>query len=163
GTIVPFVTLCLIFDPFRSQCTQGQLGFVILLLVVGSWSTTKNERPVWAGLFLGMAIAIKLFPSFLLLYYCVERRWKTVIVGVVAFIFISLVTLLFFGFETYLIYFNTVLPTVEKFRGHWINQSMPGFLTKLFDPDTDRDHVQALFRSPLLARGLALLFGLVNV
>jgi hypothetical protein len=160
---VPFVTLCLIFDPFRSQCSQGQLGFIILLLIIGAWSATKSGHSLWAGLFLGMAIAIKLFPAFLLLYYLFLRRWRTLIAGVATFILASLITLFFFGFQTYLIYFNTVLPTVERFRGHWINQSLQGLWIKLFDPDTDRDHVQALFRSPSLAKGTILILSLVVV
>jgi hypothetical protein len=161
--VIPFITLCLIFDPFRSQCSQGQLGFVILLLIIGSWSATKRGHSLRAGFFLGLAIAIKLFPAFLLLYYFAERRWKTLIAGVVSFILVSLITLLFLGFETYRAYFEVVLPTVEKFRSSWINQSLPGFWTKLFDPETEKEHIQALIRSPILAKGLALLSSILVV
>jgi hypothetical protein len=160
---VPFITLCLIFDPFRSQCSQGQLGFVILLLLIGSWSATKRGRPLGAGFLLGIAIAVKLFPAFLLLYYFIERRWKTLIAGVLSFILVSLLTLLSLGFETYRTYFDVVLPTVEKFRSHWINQSLPGLWIKLFDPETDKEHIEALFRSPILATVLALLSSLLVI
>ena len=153
--IVPFITLALICSPFRQQCVQGQLGFVMLVLIVGSWAAARTRRCYWAGILLGVAAAIKLFPAFLLLYFCLTRRWKVVASGALTFVAISGTTLVVLGTATYVTYFNEVLPTVEALRSNWINASLPGLWSKLFDHAAGQ-HVVALWQFPPLAQVLIL-------
>ncbi|MFL5245734.1 MAG: glycosyltransferase family 87 protein [Gemmataceae bacterium] len=161
--VVPFITLFLIFDPIRQQCSQGQLGFVLLLLITSCWAAARSQHCSWAGIFLGAAIAIKLFPAFLVFYFCIRRRWKIVAASSLSFVVLTALSSVILGIESYRTYFNKVLPTVERFRSSWINQSFPGLWTKLFDPETEREHIVALWRSPALAQTLTLISCLMVV
>jgi hypothetical protein len=131
------------------------LGFILLLLVVGAWAAAKTERWYAAGILLGLAAAIKLFPAFLLLYFCLTRRWKVVASAVLTFVVISAITLGVLGPGAYVTYFNDVLPSVEVLRSNWINASLPGLWSKLFNPAAGQ-HVEALWQSPALAQALTL-------
>jgi len=153
--MVPLITLSLICSPFRQQCAQGQLGFILLLLVVGAWAAAKTGRWYGAGILLGLAAAIKLFPAFLLLYFCLTRRWKVVASAVLTFVVISAVSLGVLGPGAYRTYVNEVLPSVEVLRSNWINASLPGLWSKLFNPAAGQ-HVEALWQCPVLAQTLTL-------
>jgi hypothetical protein len=56
------------------------------------------------------------------------------------------------GPEVYSTYFHDVIPRLEKFRTSWFNASLVGFWTKLFNPATDQEHVEPLWRSAAAAR-----------
>jgi hypothetical protein len=131
--ILPAIALLLICNPLRQQVNQGQLNLVLLLLFTMIWIAESSGRQRWAGVLLGTATAIKLFPGFLFLYFLLRRRWTTVVVGVGAFAAATTLTIVILGVETYETYLSQVLPQVSVYRNLWINASLAGFWTKWFD------------------------------
>jgi hypothetical protein len=146
------VALLLICSPFRQQVGQGQLNLPLLLLLTGIWLADRSGRLCWAGVLLGLATAVKLFPGFLFLYFVARREWKAVVVGTLSVVLLTGLTAVVLGPSTYQAYVSEVLPEVDRFRSGWINASLAGFWTKLFDPATDHERVQPVWRVPVLAR-----------
>ena len=160
-TIPPLLSALLLCHPLWEQCRHGQLTLALLLFVTGSWAAERSDRPWLAGVLLGAASAMKLFPALLVLYFALRGRWKVVTAGVMTIAGLTALTAMVLGLDAYRSYIVTVLPEIQWFRAGWSNDSLWGFWSRLFDPalehERDRSLTEPLFYSPALARGLSLL------
>jgi hypothetical protein len=154
-SLTPLLALLLLCAPLWAHVYYGQLGLVLLLLLVGTWTAERSGKPAWAGALLATATAIKLFPGFLFLYFVVRRQWRAVWAGAAALVGLTLLTAGVLGVDAYRSYVQEVLPQVAWFRVGWNNASLPGFWAKLFDPAPDIARsvwrTEALWQSPPLA------------
>jgi hypothetical protein len=103
------------------------------LLLTATWAADRTGRPVGAGVWLGLATAVKLFPGFLFLYFVARRQWRSVFAGGVSMLAVTGGTALILGWETYRDYAEEVMPVVAAYRDWWPNASLLGFWAKLFD------------------------------
>jgi hypothetical protein len=80
------VAMGLLVTPLvRDELRFGQIHSILLLLAVLCWRNIKAQRDARAGVWLGIAIAIKVFPGFFLLPLLGMRRFRTVgVAGVLA-------------------------------------------------------------------------------
>jgi len=175
-SLCPLVTLLLLCNPLLQQVNHGQLSLLLTLLVTGTWVADRSGRPKLAGALLGTAMAIKIFPGFLFLYFVLRRQWQVVAAGATTFVAITVLTLVVLGclsptgfdagFQAYVGFLEEVLPHVAQYRSDWLNASLVGFWSKLFDAGTgwSKDHVQMLRDNPIVARiGIFISVGLVLV
>jgi alpha-1,2-mannosyltransferase len=146
------VTLLLWCNPLRQQLNQGQINLVLLLLLTSTWAAWRSGRPWWAGVFLGTATALKLFPGFFFLFFLIRRQWSVVAAGAVAFAAWTAASAAVVGVDAYRGYVDRALPNVVEYRGSWLNDSVGGFWHRLFDPGTRHAPVQPIVRSPLIAK-----------
>ncbi|MDW8266097.1 MAG: glycosyltransferase family 87 protein, partial [Gemmataceae bacterium] len=130
--IIPGLALLLFCNPFRQQTLQGQLNLVLLLLLTGVWVADRDGRRVLAGILLGTATCLKLFPGFLFLYFLLKRRWAAVAAGAGTVAALTGVTGLVLGWDAYRDYAQIVIPELARYRGQWTNVSLLGFWEKLF-------------------------------
>lgn len=137
-SILPLISLLLLCSPLWQQIHQGQWNLCLLLLITGTWAADRSGRPRLAGVLLGTATAIKLFPGFLLLYFAQRRRWATVGAGLATLAALTGLTLAVLGAGTYVAYARDVLPEVQWFRVGWNNNTICGFWSRLFDPEPGR-------------------------
>lgn len=151
-SVFPTVTILLLSNPLRQQVNQGQLDSLLLVLLLAIWLASRAGRPWLAGTLLAVATAVKLFPGFLFLYFLLRREWRVVFVAAAGVAVIGLAAGFVFGWESYRTYVTEVLPQVNAYRGGWLNASLVGFCTRLFDPAAVNEHVEPLWRSPLLAK-----------
>ena len=131
--VFPVVTLALLCDPLQQQVNQGQLNLLLLLLLTLTWTADRSGRSRWAGVFLGLASAIKLFPALFFAYYVLRRRWPVVTTGALTLILATAVTLAVLGLDAYRSYAYEVMPEVNAFSNWWANVSLNGFWTMWFD------------------------------
>jgi Glycosyltransferase family 87 len=150
-SVFPATTLSLLCFPLLVHIHFGQITLLILLLLTGVWTADRADRRILAGVLLGTAVTIKLFPAVLFLYFIVRKRWRTVASGLVSIALITMLTASILGIHAYRAYVNDVLPNVAKYRGLWFNLSLPGYWTKLFDPPREFSFIQPITRSPVLA------------
>ncbi|MDH3716538.1 MAG: DUF2029 domain-containing protein [Planctomycetota bacterium] len=155
--LLPLIGLLLLCSPFRHQMNQGQLNLVLLLLLTLVWAAARADRPIWAGVFLGVATAFKFFPGFLLLHFAAQRRWNIVAAALMALVAITVLTAVVLQPVTYTTYVSDVLPQVGEFRADWLNSSIAGLGTKLFDPLSQRRNVVLLWANEPLARLVGIL------
>lgn len=128
------LSLLLCCHPLLSHIQQGQLGIVVLFLITLCWACDRSDRYWLAGITLGIATAIKLFPGFLFLPFLLRRRWKTVFSGAATLAGVIGLTVGVFGIDTYREYVCDVLPVVQQYAGACHNLSFAGIWYKLLMP-----------------------------
>jgi len=60
--------------PFWMVLRNGQVGFFLTFLITLAWYLLRRDRDVAAGVCIGVATALKLFPGLLLVYLLIRRR-----------------------------------------------------------------------------------------
>lgn len=151
-SVFPTVTILLLSNPLRQQVNHGQFNLLLLLLFLAIWLTSRVGQQRLAGVLLAVATAVKLFPGLIFVYFALRREWRVVSVGVVSTLAIGIAAGYAFGWESYRTYIFEVVPQVNAYRGGWLNSSLVGFCTRLFDPVAVNEHVEPLYRSPLLTK-----------
>jgi hypothetical protein len=147
------VWACLPFcQPLYANMRYGQLTPILLLLTTGAWALERRQRDSAAGMVLGIAAAIKLFPAYLLVYFVARGRVRVVLAAIVAFIAWNAVAAVLLGPDSFREYIETVLPHMEAFRGFGFNLSISGFWHKLFNTVGEPGWVPPLGSYPMLAR-----------
>lgn len=162
--LLPIVVLSLLASPLKQQVFQGNINLVLLPILLGVWLADSASKPVLAGILLGIAIALKIFPGLLLLYFVVLRKYRTVVSTVACTGAIFAISLLVFGFQSYQDYVQLSMPFLAPHRGNWDNLSLIGFWTRLFvDQDVFGSVQTPLVDAPLLARSLISASGLLLI
>ena len=148
--LLPFATFLLSSNSLAQQVNQGQFNLVLLLLLTLAWSAERAGRPGLSGVWIGAAMAIKLFPGLLGLYFLCQRKWSAIWALVLTFVLLNAVALCLFGPDCFRAYLQDVLPKVGVFKSGWLNVSITGFWYKLFGAASPA--VTALWQAPQLAR-----------
>ncbi|MGL5097861.1 MAG: glycosyltransferase family 87 protein, partial [Planctomycetia bacterium] len=149
--VLPAVALLLLSGPFRQQFNQGQWNAVLLLLLTTAWQSDRTGRPLLAGAALGTAVALKLFPGGVLLYFAARRNWSAAGMAAATAAAVNGAAVVLFGWEAYRDYLTVVLPSLDGFRCSWINYSAFGFWDRLFVGDLN-EKVTPLVYAPWAAR-----------
>jgi alpha-1,2-mannosyltransferase len=134
--------ILLLGNPVLNQLFQGQMNCLLAALVTSAWVADRRGRPALAGVLVGLAGAIKLFPLFLLAYFLFTRRWAGLAAAVVAFLAVNGLAAAAFGVGVFPAYFGQVVPAVTgRFQTAWGNVSLTGFWVRLFETEPLRQWV----------------------
>ena len=148
----------LIFSPLHRTLHLGQInGILFLCLVLGLYFARK-DRAWLAGIFVALAIHIKLFPLILLPFFLIKRQFKLVGTTLLWIAVIAGLTAGAGGPALYLHYFRVILPSQYEAGAYFRNQGLGGFFARLL---TTNEYVHSLGNHPALARFLTLAAGLV--
>ncbi len=131
----------------------GQLGSILLFLVMYGYHFYRKKNDLFAGIMWGAIIAIKLFPGLFFIYALAQRRYQLFFIMLSVFSLLWLIPLYIHGTAVYLDYLS-MLPRVLWYGDNW-NASFYGFIFRLFVNPTNRD--QSLFAVKLT---YLILFGL---
>jgi len=149
--------------PVSRQFQFGNVQMVLLGLVTGAWFADRRGHRWLAGLLIGLAAGVKLYPGFLVLYFLALRSWRGVSGAILAFVILVLSAGLVFGFDVFPAFVTEAMPAIADYRSDPPNLSLFGLASKLFNPGT---HIETapLLSAPWLAVALAgLSFLLVTV
>ncbi len=113
-----------ISNPLVQHVLMGQLGALLLLLLVGMVWADDRDRPCTAGLLLGLATAFKVFPGLFFLYFATQRKWRTLFVGGLTLIGVNLIGLGVLGPQAYRHFVELSMPEVLRYRDWWTNYSL---------------------------------------
>jgi Glycosyltransferase family 87 len=149
---LPILALLVFCHPLYGNLYTTQLTLILVVFVTGIWALERSDKSYAAGLLIGAAATIKLFPAYLVVYYAARRQIRPIQAAVLSFTVLTLITVLVLGFDTYEDYVRVVLPHQTKFRSFGYNLSLAGFWHKLFDPQGERGWMTPLWFSPILAR-----------
>ncbi|MBB5058641.1 hypothetical protein HDF16_003355 [Granulicella aggregans] len=122
-------------------CVQrGQVDLLILLCIVVAYRFSDR---FWAGLPLGVAISIKIFPAALLLWWLLEKRFKAAATAILFTVTLSLLAAWRFGVSSYVSFLQNLTTlhsqvsssssVVSPFAGPWLSLS-PGFVGSYNNP-----------------------------
>jgi hypothetical protein len=67
GLMLPYVHSCAVL---------GQVGLLVVFLVVTTWFLLEHRREWLAGAALGLAALIKILPAVLIVFFLLKRRWR---------------------------------------------------------------------------------------
>jgi Glycosyltransferase family 87/Dipeptidyl peptidase IV (DPP IV) N-terminal region len=101
--------------PLRVNFLLGQYYVLLLFLLTLACWLYVGQRRFMAGVFVGFAAGLKIFPMVYLLFFLRKRDWRAFTGGVIAFLGSLAVSIVAFGWELNRIYFTRVLPAT--FRG----------------------------------------------
>jgi alpha-1,2-mannosyltransferase len=149
--IVPGVVLLPLCHPLYGNFYQGQLNLFLVLLVTGMWALERAGRYRLAGLVLGLAATIKLFPIYLAIYYISQGRARLLWAALVSVLTLTSITAFLLGLDTYYDYMAIVLPWNAEFRMLGYNLSIAGLWHKLFYP-VPGEQIIPLWSSLAIAR-----------
>ncbi|MEX0704134.1 MAG: glycosyltransferase family 87 protein [Planctomycetales bacterium] len=150
-----FLSLLLVCDPFRQTINQGQVNFVLLLLIVLAWIADRRGRAWGAGLCVAAAACVKLYPALFFFLFAARRDWRTLAWGIGGGLGITLFTAAVLGPQAYLDYLGKPLSALQPFTNEWGNVSLLAFWQRLFGPP--RENLVLLFESERLGKLLAAL------
>lgn len=88
-----------LFPPLQNAIHWGQPTPLLLLLLVASWSCARGGREFTAGLLLGAASLLKIFPLVVGGYFLFRRRWKVLASGISFTLGISAFLFAFYGVQ----------------------------------------------------------------
>jgi alpha-1,2-mannosyltransferase len=77
GPRVALVMAIVLVCPYvHSGAVLGNVGVLVLFLIVTAWFLVERGREWEAGVALGLATLIKLLPGLLILFFLLKRRWR---------------------------------------------------------------------------------------
>jgi hypothetical protein len=150
--LLPVLAILLASDPFRQQMRQGQLNLVLLSLLTGAWVCDRSDRPRWAGVLVGVATCIKIFPGFLFVYFLLRRDVRATIAGTITVVLLTAATVGILGTSAFETYGTEVLPGMGQWKAAWNNASITGFWSKFFAPGARNGTMVALVDNRLIAQ-----------
>jgi hypothetical protein len=159
--LLPGVALLPFCLPVLGNLQMGQLTMVLCFLLTVMWALERSGRSSMAGLLLGAATAVKLFPIYLALYYATQRQGRPLLALLVSLLILTSVTVIVLGLDSYRDYLGVVLPWNSEFRIFGYNLSIAGFWHKLFHPLNEGEKIIPLWHSLALARWGTVLSNLV--
>jgi hypothetical protein len=140
----------LVFRPIMITLWAGQVSLIVLALLLAFWMFARGNRPVLAGAMLALAIVLKAYPVLLLPFLLISRRQRETLATLGWIAVITAVAAVIIPASTWADWFFNVIPQggfgrVPADLGSpampW-NQSMSGFLARLFTSD---EWTQAVF------------------
>lgn len=131
-SIFPALSIGLLCRPVYFQFLYGQWNAQLLLLLTLAWAAERRGRLGLAGLWIGSAAAIKIFPALLLGYFAVRKQWKALAVALVWVVVLTGAAALVIGLGAYQDYVGRVLPELDRWQPVWNNTSILSFWLKNF-------------------------------
>lgn len=151
--VVPVLAVLVWAEPVRATLAYGQLNFLLAALLLFGWVADRRGYQALAGVFVGLAAGVKLFPGFMLVYFLFAGRWRAVVAMAVAAAAVNGLALVLFGVSAFETYIRDVMPALADFQRAWRNLSINGFVLKLLDPHPAQAGPEVM-RSPQAARAV---------
>lgn len=125
-----------VFEPMSQTVAFGQINLFLTLLVLVDALVLMPRRSRWAGIGVGLAMAIKLTPGIFLLYFIVNKRWREVVVALITTAVATALAALVAPAESWR-YFTDLLWNSGRvgFLDNTTNQSINGFLARALAPE----------------------------
>jgi hypothetical protein len=128
----PVVVVLLVSSPFMGTFGLGQVYGVLLTGLTAYWLATRRGKHVLAGVFLGLAIALKPTLAPLLLLPLVQRHWSTLKAAVGGIVGATLVGVVVAGPSTTLRWLSVI--SGEGINTFGDNASLPAFVVRIGGP-----------------------------
>ena len=126
------LALCLLAFPVKFTFGMGQINLVVFFLLSMTVFFLQKKRQVVAGVFLGLSLALKLFPILLLPYFLITGKIRIVCVALGFFLLLYGVTFFVVGADFHTLFLSSVVPGIgSSYQSDYYNQSLTGFFARL--------------------------------
>jgi hypothetical protein len=121
--------ICLCWEPVLSLLRQGQSALLIGSLLVLGWYLLRRGREGAAGIPIGVATCLKLYPGLLLVYLLLRYR-RAFVSAVASIAVLAILPLPFTGLSLFRDYSGIAPRVTAMYGGHPLNLSLLGLLRK---------------------------------
>ncbi len=161
-----YFAFALFFSPVVHNNLQGQVNTLMMMLLALAIYWDLTDRPFLCGLFIALAVSIKITPGILIFYFLARRKFKPVLYFIMSFLLIHLFVVIYLGLAVIPEYISNNITTYTSF---FVNidklssQTVHSFARRLFSrtplnpPLMDAPHMVRLFLAFLMTSNLAVL------
>ncbi|MGC4894557.1 glycosyltransferase family 87 protein [Micromonospora sp. DT31] len=129
------VLLVLAVESTRETLTLGQINMLLVVLILGDLLFAVPQGRRWAGVGVGVAAALKLFPGIFVLYLLAARRWRAAAVAAVTAAVATLLAAAVAPGDSWRFWTHELWATDRVGRPDYTgNQSLFGLLSRLTSP-----------------------------
>lgn len=143
------VILLIAYFPTLSNLMIGQLGLLLFAVLAMAVTAIDNARWRTAGIWLGLALLLKLFVGLVFIWLALTRRWLTLAWGALVYALGMMAALLVFGVQNHLDWLKAIA-RYDAGALSW-NASLQGVFERYLGASTS---VYSLFHLPWLCFGL---------
>ena len=118
----------------KYHCDATQFSEPIAFLYVLSWWFLRQGRDARAGIFVGAALSMKLFPGLMLVLFLVARRFRAFAAGALTYLAIALVMTRAYGLASWTQFFEQQGGVSAQWLGAIQNGSLQGLVVQLITP-----------------------------
>ncbi|MET8909065.1 glycosyltransferase 87 family protein [Micromonospora sp. NPDC004551] len=130
------VLLVLAVESTRETLTFGQINMLLVVLILGDLLFAVPQGRRWAGVGVGLAAALKLFPGIFVLYLLATRRWRAAMVAAVTATLATLLAAAIAPGDSWRFWTHELWATDRVGRTDYTgNQSLFGLLSRITAPD----------------------------
>lgn len=106
------VLLAAIAYPLYQNIAFGQTYLFIASLLIAVWLAHLRGKNILAGVWLALAVILKVTPVVVLLYFLVRRQWKVLWSFLVIFVAVTGIAIGVYGAEVFEMYYLHLLPRI---------------------------------------------------
>ncbi|HEX6967409.1 MAG TPA: glycosyltransferase 87 family protein [Micromonosporaceae bacterium] len=130
------VALTLAVESIRETINFGQINMLLVVLVLADLLFAVPRGSRWAGVGVGLATALKLFPGIFLVYLLAARRWRAAAVGGATTAAATLLSAALAPADSWRFWTRELWATGRVGRTDYTgNQSLYGLLSRLWVPE----------------------------
>ncbi|WBB82152.1 glycosyltransferase family 87 protein [Micromonospora sp. WMMD882] len=135
-TLTVAVLLVFAVESTRETITFGQINMLLVVLILADLLFAVPEGRRWAGVGVGLATALKLFPGIFIVYLLVTRRWRAAIVASATAAVATLLAAAFAPRDSWRFWTHELWATDRVGRTDYTgNQSLFGLLSRFTVPE----------------------------
>lgn len=116
---------------FLDHLSMGQISEPIAFAYVLAWVLLRRGEQVGAGVTLGLAATLKLYPGVMILFLLVTRRLRAFAAACVSFAAVAVVMTARYGFAAWTMFFSQQGGIGARWMGHIRNASLQSVLIRL--------------------------------
>jgi hypothetical protein len=154
GAAALLFLLALDWQPLLANLRQAQIGVVVALLVIAAWYCLTRDRPWLAGVLIGLAALIKMFPA-LLFFWLLLRRRRAFVAGLATVFIAALFLYSIRGPAAFVDYYHAARAVEEEFGRSRINYSPSAVISYVIAGPT----AKSIWASAAVAFADVMLFG----
>jgi hypothetical protein len=114
-----------------------QLSEPIAFLYLLSWIFLRHRNDARAGICIGIAATLKLFPGLMIIMLLVARRWPGLFFAIFTYGIVAGIMTWTYGIESWQMFFAQQKPIADTWLGSLQNSSLSGLVTQILYPFCD--------------------------
>jgi alpha-1,2-mannosyltransferase len=118
----------------RYHMNVGQISAVIGFWFFLAWAAARRGRDLEAGLALGAACTMKLFPGLVVVMFLLNKRWRVVLGAVAAYVTVAVIMTSRFGLASWPVFLSKQANIADMWMSNIQNQSIHGVVAHIFAP-----------------------------
>ncbi|MER7416492.1 glycosyltransferase family 87 protein [Micromonospora peucetia] len=154
-TITVAVLLVLAVESTRETITFGQINMLLVVLILADLLFAVPRGSRWAGVGVGLATALKLFPGIFIVYLLVTRRWRAAVAASVTAAVATLLAAAVAPRDSWRFWTHELWATDRVGRTDYTgNQSLFGLLSRITAPEKPNQLLWLLLVAAIAGYGL---------